>query len=326
MDLPGYGADTPQCREPSGFISCPDLHLRIPVRNSCQRVECPHCWTDWASKASRRVSDRLRGVRACIYHEYIDRFPQVKKVRHFVFSPPPGLLKESDRLDRVKSIWKKFQKAERLLHMGVVFYHPYRIRDDVERSLRVYMRERGLSPDGDGYEDGGYWALVRADVLNLGSRDAYIHFSPHYHVLGSGGLPPSDVFHANTSWVYVQLGERHLRMFPDEKTGIIRDEISVTAKYLLSHAGVEKTEKGTFKNSYWYFGYCSHKIAHLVRDSRGKPVIRLCLQSALKCPVCGQFMKHAWEVLEKGSVEVRFCADDVILERKFRKYEVVLDG
>ena len=322
MELPGFGSDTDKCREPSGWISCADGCTKTPLRDSCQRVECPHCWGDWAGKAARRVSDRLRGVRSFIYHERPGDYHQVKRIRHIVFSPPHGMLKEDDGLDAAKRVWRRLERSMHLLYMGTVFYHPYRIRDDVEERLKCYMRERGLADDPGDYQDGGYWALVRADVLGLGCRDAYIEFSPHYHVLGSGGLMPSDKFFEKThGWVYVMLGARHMRIRINPKTGAIVDEVAITAKYILSHAGVEKSkETGRYRNSYWQMGYTAQ--GRLVRNERGTPVVRLHLTSVLVCPVCGEEL-HRCHIDYAG--EPVMDTNAIFCDRKYRKYEVVED-
>lgn len=335
MRLPGFGETTEQCRRVKYYYSCPDGHVKIPVRDSCQRVECPNCWVDWASKASHRVSDRLRGVRSFIYHNSPGEYKKVKRIRHFTFSPPSGVIDESMGLEDVKRCWRRFARSNVSLCSGAVVYHPYRIRDDVERRLAAYMKRRELSVNrNDCYEDGGYWALVRADVLDLGGVSAYVEFSPHFHVLGSGWLPNSSQFYAQTGWVYKNLGQRHLKITISPVTGGIVDEIGITMKYLLSHSGVEPTPTGRYRQSYWYFGYASPKNSRLVRSESGSPVNRLVVDSVLVCPVCGrplcksfldeQFVSSGpnpyWEYLDGCPGMVKM--EEVCIRRVYRSYEV----
>ena len=133
-------------------------------------------------------------------------------------------------------------------------------------------------------------------------------------------MPSEKFFEKTHGWVYVMLGARHMKIRINPKTGAIVDEVAITAKYILSHAGVEKSPlTGKYRPAYWQMGYTAR--GRLVHNERGTPVVRLHLTSVLICPV--------WEELHRCYVDClgNLVVDEnaIFCDRKYRKYEVVED-
>jgi len=135
------------------------------------------------------------------------------------------------------------------LHGGVLIFHAYRIRDDLEEFLKPFKRP--------------YWELVREDVLGLGSWRYYVVLEPHFHVLAFGRLKlRSKKFHAETGWVYKFKGHRS------------KKEWGATVRYLLSHATF--TERC---DSYSFFGNMAENC--LVAEVEDE------FEEGLVCEKCG---------------------------------------
>ena len=322
------------CCDVTGYISCPDGHFKIPLKDSCQRVECPECFMDWARKAAHRISDRLRGVRSAYYHTRRDEFGKVRSFRHFVFSPPQDLLSEDSTLDQAYALWRSFWRTYKPLYGGCVIYHPYRISDEAERGLAAYMKARGEDKTDEFYERGGLWQLARADVLGLGSFRAYFTWGPHFHVIGFGYAPKSDVFERETGWVYKNVGDRGAKVRIDKKSGTIVDEVELTARYQLSHAGVERGKSGKFRDAYRWFGICDGKHCRLVKNSKGGAVIRLTVDSVLVCPACGRKLTFETDCIT-GEVVLsdhdlylmdEYGINSAMIRKTYRMFEVIDDA
>lgn len=334
MDLPGMGEALESCDDVTGFISCPDGHTKVPLRDSCQRVECPSCFMDWCRKAGHRISERLRGVRAAYYETRRSEYPKVRSFRHIIFSPPQGALSEGCDFDEAYGLFRSMFNAYRPLHGGSVVFHPYRLTEDARRGLAAYVRARAEDGDDDSfYARGGFWALAREDVLHLGSFQAYFTWGPHFHVLGFGFVPPADKFFKETGWVYVNLKDRNPKIVKDEKSGCICDQVELTARYQLSHAGVERGPSGKYRNSYRWFGIADSKHCKLVRTDRGTDVVRLIVDSVLRCPVCGSYLTASTDCIT-GDVVLRtewlallhdHGIGAVFVRKVYRKFEVIED-
>lgn len=330
--IPGYGEKKDMCDFVKAYISCPGQHMVKPVKQSCQRIECPECYLDWASKASGRITDVLRGSQAAYrnvdtdlvtdYKQAIKNKKMVRRVNHFVLSPPPGFVGDDFNLNGLYRRLYLFMKRNHLFTGGLVIFHPYRLKSDIRKRLQAIIKEN--SNNVDIRDTGGLWALVHEDTLCLGSLSAYVYFSPHFHLLAFGGLPNATDFYRKTGWVYKNIGRRDTAIRIDEKTGAIIDEIRSTAKYLLSHCCVQSNENGRLYKTYRFFGLCSPARIRVQKEF-GVPVIRKVYESFLKCPVCGERLVHCAPIEgvyspykdEKG--EYRFVKTKLV----FRKYEVI---
>ena len=329
--IPGYGVEKDLCSFLKGYISCPGGHVKKPVRHSCQRIECPLCYMDWANKASGRITDVLRGTQDAYrnvnanmctdFQKAIKERKMVRRINHVVMSPEPGFIKEGECLNSIYKRFYLFLKHNHIFTGGFVVYHPYRLKADIRKRLQNEIRKGRLSAN---YEDGGLWEMVHSDYLNLGSLQAYVYDSPHFHLLAFGGFPPSNVFHAKTGWVYKNLGQRDTAIRIDAKTGTIIDEVKITAKYLLTHCAVMYNSEGRLYKTYRFYGVCSQTKLR-VKKEFGVPVIRKVYESVLKCPVCGEALVHC-EPIEEGYYPKKDAVgNDRLVRTKlvFRKYEVI---
>lgn len=292
MLIAGGGMPGEMCDFVTGYITCGCRDRVIPMRKSCQRSECPICYEDWASKAGGRVSDNLRGTRAAcrvydpsLASDFTKIDAIIKKthnIRHITFSPPPGLIPDDIGLDDAFKVFLKLRKNKYMLG-GWVWFHPYRIRPGVRARLSEYMRIRGDEQEG---EHGGFWRLIHLDALRLGGITEYVYWSPHYHVLGFGGLPDAGLFHRITGgWTYKNHGPRNLDI-KQGSDGHWNDEVKNTASYLSTHCGIEGR-----KMSRRVFGICHSSQVNKVKDPlTGQYEVRLVKKSYLKCPKCGEYL------------------------------------
>ena len=299
MLIAGTGAPGENCEFVKYYITCPCKSRIIPVRESCQRAECPECYREWAGKAGARVSDLLRGVRAAYqsvepdlgsdYMEIARNVRRTQRIRHWTFSPPPGLIQEGTSLPDAFRVFQQFRKG-RFLVGGVVWFHPYRIKQVYRDLLLEYMKSGQFRENLD-EENGGLWRLIHLDVLNLGSWRDYVYWSPHFHILGFGGLPDAKVFYRLTGWVYKMHGHRPLEIKP-APDGHLVDSVKRTASYISTHAGIEPG-----KDSRRVFGICAPRNIAKVKDPlTGQDEVRLVKKSYLKCPKCGAYLTEHWGI------------------------------
>ena len=321
--IPGHGSAKEMCDFVVKYVTCPGRHRIIPIRKSCQRPECPECYPDWAKKSGGRVSDNLRGVQAASrspdlslesdYRTVARNRKKTEQIRHITFSPPPGLIPESIGISGAFDYFLKMRKKGNYLLGGWVMVHPYRIKKDIRGRLIDYM----VSGDyRDNIEDeyGGFWRLIQQDVLNLGGLEPYVNWSPHFHVIGFGGLPDTKLFVKKTGWNYFNHGPRDLEI-REAEDGHWIDEVKITASYILTHAWIEKG-----KDSRRVFGICSSRNAAMMKDAiTGQPVVRLVKKSFLKCPVCGEYLTfHVGDPGDLFDTEQRVESKIVLHEYRIR--------
>jgi len=122
-----------------------------------------------------RIVERLQGYRT-VWRG--DR----NKLYHLIFWGTP-----QNKGKLYPCLAESFKEADRLMKlMGVraagVWFHPYRIREDLKPVLRRYRTANGL--------DGkiGFWKMAHDDVLGLGGLERYIVVGPHWHAIASGWL------------------------------------------------------------------------------------------------------------------------------------------
>ena len=329
--IPGYGVEKESCSFVKGYISCPGRHVVKAFRQSCQRIECPECYMDWASKASGRITDVLRGTQDAYrnvdanmctdFQKAIRERKMVRRISHVVMSPAPGFIKTDENLNSIYKRFYLFLKHNHIFTGGFVVYHPYRIRPDIRKKLQEEIRQGRQKAD---YDSGGLWEMLHNDYLGLGGLQHYVYDSPHFHLLAFGGFPPSNVFHDRTGWIYKNLGSRDTAVRIEEKTGAIIDEVKITAKYLLTHCAVMYNPEGRLYKTYRFYGLCS-AVKIRVAKEYGVPQIRKVYESVLKCPVCGERLVHCAPIEgvyspykdERG--EIKYVKTKLV----FRKYEVI---
>jgi hypothetical protein len=137
---------------------------------------------------------------------------------------------------------------------GAAVFHSHRIKEELKVPLLDALKGSGLI--------GGLWAGAHADLLNLGSLDAYCVPGPHFHILGYYPkiVMKSDVFHSLTGWTY--------------KAKISHDrDIFKTARYLLTHVAINGSSQAVT-----YFGLASYNKTSV------KSIKTVTLEA---CPKCG---------------------------------------
>lgn len=184
--LPSNGEQKDDCGQWVHPLSCPnhaqqtitgEKHDRFVVMHTCDRPDCPVCYTTWATKSSKRATDRLFESMKLYRKEGFN----LGKLKHVVFSPNQA---ESKELIKTKSGYKKLKSnAIKLMKKvglkgGVLIFHPFRQNDPRESNFSL-------------------------------SIPAYVwYLSPHFHVVGVGFLQKSNEFYDETGWTYKQMEDR----------------------------------------------------------------------------------------------------------------------
>lgn len=199
FDLPGFGSKTKaECNTVTYADYCPECHEVEPKFYHCNNWQCPEClhWT--AARAGRRVAERLIGSHAAL----CDTGTYPGHVNHVMLSVP---VSEYDGFDETEMKKLAVKYAKQIgISGGAIAFHPYRIKGDLKKPIRLAMKAQGL--------EGGDWVGVHANVLGFKSWRDYAVFSPHFHVVGYFKLKEqSDAFIRRTGWVYknVSMSERH---------------------------------------------------------------------------------------------------------------------
>ncbi len=176
--LPGQGEQTnANCGAWRSAVSCPDFgngdHDRFVIPYSCHNPDCPICNESWASRQADKTNERFMHA----YNLYLGAGYHLGMVKHFTFSPPPGLAAALIRsVEGYRDLKKKCYELLKYVGCigGAVVFHPFRQNDP---------REPNFDPDLPAY----VW-----------------YVSPHFHVVGYGFLLKSDNFFRETGWVYKQ--------------------------------------------------------------------------------------------------------------------------
>jgi hypothetical protein len=159
---------------------------------------------------------------------------------HVVVSPSQrrdGELVDVDEFRELRSFANEIAKEGGLGgHLG--YQHPYAVAE----MLKPLIREEADVGRGEG----GMWNAVRADVLDLGSWEAYAVPSPHVHLLGHAGddrrvATGDQVGEADDVWHVVEdASGSPLELNPDR--------LKRTIGYLLSHTAVpeERLQRASY--------------------------------------------------------------------------------
>lgn len=184
--LPSNGEQKDDCGQWVHPLSCPnhgqptisgEKHDRFVVMHTCDKPDCPVCYTTWASKSAKRATERIFEAQKL----YKEAKVPLGKIDHIVFSPPRD---EAVEAIKTEAGYRKLKaKAIKIMKKagvkgGLVVFHPFRQNDP---------RETNFNPSIPGY----VWYL-----------------SPHFHVVGSGYLQQSDDFYNETGWIYKKMDRR----------------------------------------------------------------------------------------------------------------------
>lgn len=247
--LIGTGEPTsPACNTVTAVKYCSDCGEVAARYHHCHNWDCPECYFWNSSDSAYDVAERLYGVRRAYaaVGKHLGRFQQV------IFSVPP------DQWDGFDLKVKRGEVYAHALLIGVlggaVWFHSHRIKPELKGPLIEAMKGTDLI--------GGLWAGAHADLLGLGSVEAYGVPGPHFHVLGyyPRTRMNSDVFYEATGWTY------KAKLSPD------RDPFT-TARYLFSHAAIRDRVQAVT-----YFGVAAYNKTS---------VERIKTTTVEACPKCG---------------------------------------
>lgn len=258
FELPGTGriTDPERCGSWHTAAVCQGDpgHWMRHIKHSCDNPACPVCSGRWASKQGARMAESLRGYiqaanRGQATLEGTDTATwhrdNARYLNHYVLSPREGEIRQDMGIDSIKAAGRRM--APRVgITGGIMIFHPYRIRKDLAKRLVYHNREiRGMNEDE---RDRKFWELVRADALFLGDWQAYVYWSPHFHIIGFGRLPrqitPDEKENAKVllaGWIvkWVRHVSTEILEMPDERI----DPIAELAAYLLTHAAYQPGKK-----------------------------------------------------------------------------------
>ena len=223
------------CNEKSTFLSCGKIiekvmcsadqsHPSYYKHERCNDPLCPKCFQKFTFKISDSVVNRVKG--------YASAYPN-DPLYHLVFWP--------DALSGYTNITDAFRNAGVMLKtmgvkMAVVWYHPYRIPDEIKDQLRWYKYANDLPTST------GFWKLAHDDVLGLGGLAAYVVPGPHFHAIASGYLMNFKDYSALGIGGYRKV--RNLMTLAD---------LEATAHYVSTHA-CKESKKSTVR----YYGLISY--------------------------------------------------------------------
>jgi hypothetical protein len=260
------------CGKIIGKVMCSsnNKHPSYYKHMRCDDPLCPVCHVKYTSRIAKAVVERVRGYRSVYGYDPIS---------HLIFWP--------DSLTGYSNITDAFRNASVLLKkmnvkMAVVWYHPYRIPDEIKEQLRRYKHVNGLS------QSIGFWKLAHDDVLGLGCLDAYIVPGPHFHTIVSGYLL--------NILEYSKLGiggYKKVRRLDSEK------DLETVANYISTHSCCEKR-----KSTVRYYGMISY--SKLSRDDGIKTV------EDVECEICQKHLKEYYASESNGKIELNGIKHDHI--------------
>ena len=214
----------------------------------CNDPGCPVCYPKFVIRIADAVTERVQGYRSVFGFDPIS---------HLIFWPEyrKGYSNLKEAFDAAK-VRLNAMGAK----MAVVWYHPYRIPNEIKEQLRRYKRAYRLDASI------GFWQLAHDDVLGLGCLEAYVVPGPHFHAVASGYLEDLHKYAAREIGGYKKV--RRLDTV---------DDLRRVAYYLSTHACREAT-----RSTVRYFGKISY--SKLARDD-GREIIEDVI-----CEKCGKPM------------------------------------
>lgn len=206
--IPGLGQSADYCmKQTVNAISSAGNAAKL-VRLKCERIQCPNCFEWWISQTTFK------------YAVLIEAYAKVTGERPAAFSCSvhPDSVRSWSWLDYGKFFRTSYNRLGKLGVLGGIrVFHPFRVLYNIKGKLR----QAGYGHGGSG----GFWAAIRANVLNLKSWRNYVYLAPHLHVIGF----PSFVDPNTTKDIVIK---------KYAVLGGVRDTVG-HLKYLLSHCGIQ---------------------------------------------------------------------------------------
>lgn len=253
LDLAGLKV----CGRVISAVRCPsgedghDLHI---IGSNCKRLQCPTCYPSAVRRSARRISDRLEGMHGA----WLANGVNLGKLKHIVFSPPQAEWTKA----RVESDGGKSLRAELRRHLKRYF------KDQAYGGYLIFHGERKKHSDGSECEDKNC------------HRSHKWTWGPHFHYVGYGYFgPQSPKFHAETKWIYKNIGNEQVR------------DAYLTVHYQLTHAGIFLGDNGEqVGTGYWPVGM-------MANCKGGRRVLGKHLDT-LPCEVCQRAL-HEYGVYDQ---------------------------
>lgn len=240
-----------------------------PRYKHCHNWDCPECYFWNASDSAYDVQERLLGVQRA----YSAVGKRTGRILQVILSVPPSEYEDFNLKNARRKVYR-FAEMIGILG-GACVFHSHRIKEELKAPLIEALKGTGLV--------GGLWAGAHADLLHLGSLEAYGVSGPHFHLLAYFPkiVMKSDVFHKLTGWTYKTIGVYQER------------NIFKTARYLLTHVALDGHSQAVT-----YFGIASYNKTSV------ETIKTVTLEA---CPKCGSedyFLircgEHRYEQLSAG--------------------------
>lgn len=175
------------------------------VSKHCERIQCPNCFQWWISKRAFKLSVLIE-----CYAKFSKNRPA-----GVVSSIHPDAVKSWTWRDYGNFIRKCYTRMYKLgIAGGIRVFHPFRVKDEIKDDLRAL----GAT------DSGGFWKMIRANILNLPSWYSYVYLAPHVHSV----VFPSFIEENTTKDIII----RKYAVFDS-----VRDTVA-HVRYLLSHCGI----------------------------------------------------------------------------------------
>jgi hypothetical protein len=233
LKFPGTGEKKDEyCGEIKGWKVCSNnpIHFKRPRVHSCNRRECPICYSYWINQAVRdRILPRMEGFEDALRGEHLKRWGRPGKVwpaRHFSISPPDHAVSRmvENSIEFVVKSGNEDYMRENLpgvfldelmqqsyvalektgLQGAVVIPHFYRIKDEYQDFAKNLSDELNQSRESWKPKYNRYTALG-----TLENYHKYLDFSPHVHVLAYGRAADADLYSKDLmpGWIYRNHGK-----------------------------------------------------------------------------------------------------------------------
>ena len=238
LQLPGFGERMEDCGKDLPHF-CLECGSSATFGRTCRRSTCPRCSSSWCRDQSESVFKRLLSLLMLEQDRNGRAFPH-----HLAISPPDNWAADEDNqqdalqagFDAVNGIMKA------LGVQGVVFYHPYRGRDEHR----------------DGADDRGEWSKRLFSERDWqGDVREELRPSPHFHVVCvSPFIPGGEAtkrLYDETGWIVERIADDDSGRSIGRSGDIDRDLAGVVS-YALSHTGIYQDSDGDMAAAYRYVG------------------------------------------------------------------------
>lgn len=203
--IPGLGLSADNCmKKVLSAISSLGNAAKF-ISKHCERIQCPNCYQWWISKRAFELSVLIE-----CYALYVNDRPA-----GVMCSIHPDKVKDWTWNDYCKFIRKCYSRMYKLgITGGVRVFHPFRVKDEI----KIALKKLGAK------DSGGFWKMIRENVLNLPFWYSYVYLAPHIHNI----VFPSFIEPNTTKDIVI----RKYAVF-----ATVRDTVA-HVRYLLSHCGV----------------------------------------------------------------------------------------